>query len=210
MCRMKIRRSALVLCCCPLLFLAAQAPKQAAPSAAKVSLKIYSDSTNGVSFSYPADWKMSREPSFYLAPLIFYPQQSAQAMVFDRPSGTHLETNFAGLEFAYVARSEPDQVSCLQQVTKDIDPEERPLETVTINGTRFFDITTGDAGLCHQASRSIYETYRHRTCFLFEAAFYTVCADPDEGRAQLTAAQSKALSRPLDAIIQTVKISPAR
>jgi hypothetical protein len=137
MCRMKIRRSALVLSCCPLFFLAAQAPKQAAPPAGKVSLKIYSDSTNGVSFSYPADWKMSREPSFYLAPLIFYPQQSAQAIVFYGPSGTHLETNFAGLEFAYVARSEPDQVSCLQHVTKDIDPKERRLETVTINGTRF-------------------------------------------------------------------------
>jgi len=131
-------------------------------------------------------------------------------MVFFKPSGTHPETNFAGLEFTYVARSEPDQVSCLQQVTKDIDPEERPLETVTINGTRFFDITTGDAGLCHQASRNIYETYRHRTCFLFEAAFYTVCPDPNVGRAQITAAQSKALSRPLDAIIESVKISPAK
>ena len=137
MCRMKIRRSALVLCCCPLFFLAAQTPKQSAPRAARVSLKIYSDSTNGVSFSYPADWKMSREPSFYLAPLIFYPQQSAQAMVFRRPSGTLLETNFAGLEFAYVARSEPDQVGCLEHITKDIDPKERRLETVTINGTRF-------------------------------------------------------------------------
>ena len=209
MCRMKIRRSAFVLSCGPLFFLAAQAPKQA-PPAAKVSLKVYSDPTNGVSFSYPANWKMSREPSFYLAPLIFYPQQSAQAMVFFKPSGTHLETDFAGLEFTYVARSEPDQVSCLQQVTKDIDPEERPLETVTINGTRFFDITTGDAGLCHQASRNIYETYRHRTCFLFEAAFYTVCPDPNVGRAQITAAQSKALSRPLDAIIESVKISPAK
>ena len=207
---MKIRRSGFVLCTCsPLFFLAAQAPKQAPPTA-KASLKVYSDSTNGVSFSYPANWKMSREPSFYLAPLIFYPQQSAQAMVFFKPSGTHRETNFAGLEFTYVARSEPDQVSCLQRVTKDIDPEERRLETVTINGTRFFDITTGDAGLCHQARRNIYETYRHRTCFLFEAAFYTVCADPDDGRAQLTAAQSKALSRPLDAIIESVKISPAK
>jgi hypothetical protein len=207
--RMKICRSAFALSCCPLFFIAAQAPKQAAP-AARVSLKIYSDSTNGVSFSYPAGWKMSREPSFYLAPLIFYPQQSAQAMVSFRPSGTHIETNFDGLEFAYVALSEPDQTSCLQQVTKDIDPEERRLETVTINGTRFFDINTGDAGLCHQANRNIYETYRHGTCLLFEAAFYTVCPDPDDGRAQLTAAQSKALSRPLDAIIQTVKVSPAK
>lgn len=206
---MKIRRSAFVLAICPLFFIAAQAPKPP-PPAAKAPLKIYSDSANGVSFNYPADWKMSREPSFYLLPLIFYPQQSAQAMVSFRPSGPHLETNFDGLEFAYVASQEPSQTSCLERVTKEIDPEERRLQTVTINGTRFFDINTGDAGLCHQANRNIYEIYRHGTCFLFEAAFYTVCPDPDDGRVQLTAAQSKALSRPLDAIIQTVKISSVK
>ena len=200
---MKMRRFAFA--CCPLFFIVAPATKPPIP-ATKALLKQYSDPTNGVSFKYPADWKMSRDPSFYLQPAIFYPQQSAQAVVSFSPSGTLRETNFDGLEFAYVALPEPNQASCLEHVTKEIDPEERKLETVTINGTRFFHIKAGDGGLCHQANSNIYETYHHGSCLLFEAAFYTVCPDPDEGEAQLTAAQSKALSQPLDAIIHTVQI----
>src|ERR1700733_4333655 len=134
---MRIRRSIFALCCCPFFFIAAQTPERPA-SATKAPLKIYSDPTNGVSFNYPADWKMSREPSFYLQPLIFYPQQSAQAIVSFRPSGDHQETNFDGLEFVYVVLPEPSQASCLQHVTKDVDPEERRVGTMTINGTRFF------------------------------------------------------------------------
>jgi hypothetical protein len=206
---MKIRRSAFVLFLCPFFFIAAQVPKPPATTA-KAQLKIYSDSINGVTFNYPVDWSVSQKPAFYLQPLIFDPQQPTPAVVSFRPSGDRVETNFDGLEFVYVALSKPGQTSCLESITKDIDPDERRLETVTINGTRFFDIKTGDAGLCHQASRNIYETYRHGTCFLFEAALHTVCPDPDNGKFQLTAAQSKALSRPLDAIIQTVKILPVK
>ena len=206
---MKIPPSAFVLAAFPIFFITAQVPKPSA-QAMKAPLKIYSDSINGVIFSYPADWYLSQKPSFYLQPLIFNPQQPAQAMVSSRSSGDHPETNFDGLEFTYVALTESSQASCLESVTKDIDPDERRLETVTINRTQFFHIKTGDVGLCHQAGRDVYETYRHGTCFLFEAAFHTVCPDPDNGRAQLTTQQSKALSRPLDAIIQTVKISPAK
>jgi hypothetical protein len=201
--RMKIRRFAFVLACAVPVFTAAQATKR--PAATTKVLTTYTDPANGVSFKYPAAWTIVREPSFYLPPLISLPQQSPQAVVSLSPSGDYLKTNLGGLEFTYVTLRLPSQASCLQRITEDIR-EDKPPESVTINGTQFFHTNTGDAGLCHQANRNIYETYRHGACFLFEAAFYTVCPDPDDGRAQLTADQSEVLSRPLDAIIQTVKI----
>jgi hypothetical protein len=131
-------------------------------------------------------------------------------IVSSSASGVGLATNFGGVEFAYVTVRQLTQASCLERITADLPPDAKRPDAITINRTQFFHINTGDAGLCHQASRNIYETYRHRSCFLFEAAFYTVCPDPDDGRAELTAAQAKALSRPLDAIIQTVAIGPVK
>jgi hypothetical protein len=174
-------------------------------------MKTYTDSARGVSFDYPAAWSLSQKPSFYLQPLIFYPQQSVHAIVqFHSSDNLYAKTNLDGLEFTYVVLPQPSQASCLQRIAKDMEPEAKPPDAVTINGTQFFHINTGDAGLCHQANRNIYETYRHGSCFLFEAAFYTICPDPDDGKAELTPAQSQELSRSLDAIIQTVTIGPVK
>jgi hypothetical protein len=206
---MKSRRFALALAFCLSIFASAQATKLPA-AAEKIPTRTFVDAANGISFKYPAAWTMSHEPSFYLAPLISLPKQSAQTIVFFSPSGDSLNTNLGGLEFTYVSLPQPSQTSCLQRITKDMPPESTPPDTVTINGTKFLHISTEDAGLCHQARRNIYETYRHGSCFLFEAAFYTICPDPDDSKAELTPAQSQALSRSLNAIIQTVTISPVK
>ena len=180
----------------------AQAAKPA--NHAATPSKTFTDSVNGVSFTYPSVWTLSRQPSFYLPPLIVTPEIPAQAIAFFSPSGNlYSKTNLGGLEFTYVATPESTQASCLNRVTRNLNPGSRP-KPVLINGTRFLHLHTEDAGLCHQARRDIYETFHDRSCLVLEAAFYTTCADPDDGIRQLTLEESRALSRHLDAVIQSV------
>jgi hypothetical protein len=198
--------AAIILCLTGIAPVASSQATRNQPVGAKVPMKVFTDPATGVSFDYPAPWTLTHQASFYLSPMILIPDQAAQAIVYFNPAGNlYSKTNLGGLEFTYLALPESNQASCLKSVVQ-LDPEAKPPATITINGTEFFHFITGDAGLCHQASRDIYGTYRGRSCLLFEAAFYTICPDPDDGRSELTPAQSKALKRHLDTIVQTIRI----
>jgi hypothetical protein len=84
----------------------------------------------------------------------------------------------------------------------------KPLDNVQINGRSFLHISGGEVGLCHQTSSNIYETFSEGRCYLFQSAIHTLCPGVVDGTRELTSAESKALARQLDLIIQSVKIAP--
>jgi hypothetical protein len=86
----------------------------------------------------------------------------------------------------------------------------KPADPLTINGARFLHIATSDAGMCHQVSREIYGAFRGGSCFLFEAATQTFCPGVVDGTRELMPAETRALARHLDSIVQSITIGPPK
>lgn len=138
-----------------------------------------------------------------------WPDHPARASVcFKAEDNGYARTSLVGLEFTYVTMSEPDQATCLKQVT-DYARQVQP-NTAFIHRTAFHHISTADAGLGHGWNREIDETYRNGQCYLFEGTFEAIYTQPYEGHRPLTRGESDALIGRLKAIMQTVKILPVK
>ena len=199
-----------MLCCAALGQTAVKAPP--APAKRVVPRKTFTDPANGVSFRYPAVWKFATTSTAFMgSPDILQRGQTGQAVVtFTSAGNFYAKTNLNGLEFTYVALPGTSETACAAAATANASGSVSKPDTVTINGVPFLHVSYGSAGMCHQEGSTVYETYQNGRCYLFEADVHTTCPMVDDGKRALTGAESKALQRHLDAIIQTVRIAPPK
>jgi hypothetical protein len=171
-------------------------------------LKSFHDPNSGVGFFYPAAWSNGPEVSFYLDSEITtfdktgpIAPRAKVGFVANTKHGEYAGTNLSGVQFVYNEIPDKDAAECRKRVT-DLADDQRPADTVTVNGIAYTHYLGGDAGLGHGAERKIYSTYREGRCVLFEESMHTFSMDDpkalsDEKRAQLW--------RQLDAVMQSVR-----
>ena len=172
-------------------------------------LKTYRDTQYGVTFQYPALWDTDPEMGFYLSAQILLPGRKPLAAVGfggSQKSKYHPypNTNLSGVQFVYVVLPESTAEQC-QHETKGEEESDKDTQE-TIHGVTYRHLSSGGAGLCHQAEDQIYAAYRGGRCYLFDAAIDTVCPDPDEGRREITHAEINTLRNQLKQIMQSVRI----
>jgi hypothetical protein len=173
------------------------------------SLKSFHDPQTGVSFSYPAAWCNGPDVLFYLGSEITtsnettgpVPPRAKVGLVADTKSGPYAGTNLNGVQFVYNEIPDTDAAACRKRVT-DLADDQRPSDTVTLNGVIYAHYSGGDAGLGHGAEREIYSTYRGGQCVLFEESIHVF--NLSEVKA-LSSAQTAQLRRQLEAVMQSVR-----
>lgn len=194
-------------------FLALPSLAQNAPPAAAAT-KTFSDSKHGVSFRYPANWTLATEQHFYIPESILTlpePQSgghaTARAAVFlDAKDWPGLEkTNLQGADFVYNTRRGANLQACTAWLHRQVNFDKTSEETR--NGISFTHVSTGSAGLCHQADESIEVHQANGTCFFFDLAVHTLCPGVEEGTRGITPDELKGVRAQLLTIFDTVRIS---
>lgn len=172
-------------------------------NAAPVLTTTYIDANNGVSFGYPAVWKIENGEKFYLAPRILQSGLSPQVQVVFSPKGSIYEkTNLTGLIFVYARSTRPSESAC-DKLAMDGEPQRSA--TLMIHGEKFHHFDSSDAGMCHDVEQHVYWTYRAGTCYLFEGDMQTTCPGVEEGHRTITATEKHALWRHLTSIPATIR-----
>jgi hypothetical protein len=189
----------------------AQTTKRAAvPLKTKVPISSFKDTTNGVSFDYPAVWKLSKRSAtqpFYEPPVILQPDRLPEASVtFTSAGNYYAKTNLTGLSFTYAALPDSTRESCDKVLAAISTDSSMASDAVVLNGVSFTHLAGGGAGMCHRVTYNVYGTYRYDRCLLFEADIHTLCPGVVDGTRELTAAESKALKRHLDSVMKSVRI----
>ena len=64
--------------------------------------------------------------------------------------------------------------------------------------------------MCHGAKQEVYRTYRNGNCYLFEGDMERDCFGEVDGQRDLTATETRALMRHLNAIPQSIRFADAR
>jgi hypothetical protein len=180
-----------------------------APKPAAVPMATYSDPAGDLSFDYPVVWKIDTSPQFYIPPLILQGDRKPRVQVVFSPVGSLYEkTTLHGLVFAYVVAQQPSDEACVQMA---VSPMPDKVETVVINGVPFQHFEMEDAAMCHGVKQEVYRTYRKSvgggTCYLFEGDMETTCLGAIDGQRALTATETRALMRHLDAIPQSIRFA---
>jgi len=182
-------------------------------TAANNQIKTYRDAQHGVSFQYPMPWVSDPEMGFYLPAQILLPDRKPLAAVGfggSQKSKYHPypKTNLSGVQFVYVVLPEATAEQCQHETKGEEESDKETQET--IHGVSYRHLSSGGAGLCHQAEDQIYAAYRGGRCYLFDAAIDTVCPDPDDGRREITPAEINTLRNQLKQIMQSVRIGSDR
>jgi hypothetical protein len=178
------------------------------PKPTAVPMATYSDPDGDVSFEYPAVWKIDNSPQFYIPTMILMNDRKARMQVVFSPAGNlYAKTTLLGLAFAYVKTQQPSPEACAAMA---VSPVPDKVTTVTINGVPFQHFEAEDAGMCHQARQEVYRIYRNGNCYLFEGDMDTTCSGVVDGQRDLTATETKALMRHLNAIAQSIRFAAGR
>jgi len=204
--RTVIAAMALSICLAPLPLSQSCAQIRSARSPAPMAT--YTDSGGDLSFECPVGWKVMSEPPFYNAPYTWSSERTPQVLVGFSPDGNHYEkTTLAGLTFAYVKAAKPSLESCSAMVTGSTPQK---ISTVLIHGVTFEQFEFEGAGMCHESLQHVYWTYRGGTCYVFEGDMNTICSGVVEGERDLTAAETRALRRHLEAIPQSIQFAAGK
>jgi len=178
--------------------------------AAHAQLTTYSDPATGVTFQYPSVWKKVPKPDTMTQPMILMAGINPVIDFEFSPKGNLYEkTNLVGLDFLYYTAPAANAAACSKIVTDAAGSDSKP-NTKTIHGVAFQHIQTSNSGMCHEMSADIYSIYRNGACYLFEEDFMNVCAGVVDGTRGLSAAETKALQRHLDAITQSIVFAPVK
>jgi len=178
---------------------------------ATVPMATYSDPAGDISFDHPAVWKIDNSARFYLAPHILQGGLAPQVQVLFLPTDNYYaKTTLTDLVFVYAESPQPTEQACTALAVGSIPAK---AETELINGVSFQHFDTGDAGMCHGADQHVYWTWRQSrqsagggTCYLFEGDMHTSCSGAYDGQRDLTAAETRALLRHLNAIPQSIRL----
>jgi len=176
-------------------------------------LKSYVDPQYGVSFQYPAEWKLDNGLGFYLGTqILLNPEGSskgpdkARAIVgFDRKLNAEGQypdgVNLTGVEFVYLVLPKTDAAHCYARLGADANGWKR--SQVVIAGVTYRRVQGGDAGLGHGATRDLYGTFREGRCYLFEGDIHTTTGDNPKF---LTGAPLQKLEGQIAAVMQSVRL----
>ncbi len=178
------------------------------PKRAAVPMATYSDPAGDVSFEYPVVWKIDSSAQFYIPPFILQSDRKPQVQVVFSPAGNvYAKTTLHGLVFAYVKTRQPSEEACAAMA---VSPMPDKVETVTINGVSFQHFELEDAAMCHGVKQEVFRTYRGGVCYLFEGDMDTTCLGAVDGQRALTAAETRALMRHLNAIPQSIRFAEGK
>ena len=175
---------------------------------ASVPMKSYTDEVGGISLHYPAVWTFSKTAGSYFPSAIAPNGEPVQAVFSFSPQGNLYEhTTLTGLQFLYrrlEAVTRPECESILL-TNRDIGK----LEHLIVHGVPFSHLATGEAGMMKAESQEAYATWRGGTCYLFEEQLDEIAKGTDDQKTRsLTAAETRALRRHLNDILQSVKFTP--
>jgi len=181
------------------------------------TLTTYYDPGYGVSFTYPSEWKADPKLGWYLGTDILHafakeseaPQALAKVGFWNTGIGTYAGTILDGVEFVYFVVPDTTKDACYARLTGFLGTSaagRRPSRT-TIHGVNYLHFESGDVGLGHSAGRDIYAGYLEDRCYLFEAGIHS---EPGSDRRILTKEQNNELRARLNAVMQSVQISPHR
>jgi hypothetical protein len=171
--------------------------------------KLYSDKQAGVSFSYPAMWKMDDGLGDYLGTEILSGDgpESAIAKV-----GFHgiPNTNLTNVVFVYAMTTTPDEKSCYSLASTE-DDNSAGTGWVTIAGRRYWHVDGGDGGLSHSANEQVYATYRtaERQCLLFEEDVDSVAANVEDWAKPVSKERLNAIYAQMKAVMLSVRVGPS-
>jgi hypothetical protein len=177
----------------------------------------FSDQQFGVSFRYPTSWSFSLGRQFFIQ-LAITPGPNApekdniRALIYTESiSGVPPwpRTRFEGAEFGYDAHSVPSTDACVALAKTSFEEEVGRVDEVTIQGNRFWHLTTGEAGLGHQLDDEVYALYSSGSCLRFDLAvsFSSLSEDPPAPR-YLTAHEKALINASLRNILNSVRITP--
>ena len=190
---------------------AADAPR--APSVAEprsTALTVYRDPATGVSFQYPTAWRPANAAEDLPAPDFEQVAGSPRMTQVFVPKGTAFEaTNLQALSFSHTVKRGVLAAGCTAIPAKAVGGSAGTTK-VSYNDTSYAEASGNDAGACHRLTAQVDSTLKDGECLVFERDFATTCPGLDgSGSPQaLTDAQSTTLKQHLDAIMQSVAISP--
>lgn len=191
---------------------AADAPH--APQVAEsqtAQLTTYRDPTSGVSFQYPTVWRPAIAGQSPIEPE--FEQVAGKARITQEflPDGNYYApTVLRALMFSYTVKSGSSATACAN-VAERATPD-AAVKQVTYGGVPFTEASGGDAGMCTHVQTQVDTALQGHECFVFERDFVTGCpfvkskTDPRP----LTDKETAALQRHLDAIMQSVQITPRK
>jgi len=187
----------------------------AALTAQTNTLTKYHDPVYGVSFTYPSEWKEDPKLGWYLGTDILHafatefevPHALAKVGFHNTGKGTYAGTMLDGVEFVYFVVPDITKDACYARLTVFLENTMagRQPSSAAIHGVRYLHFESGDGGLGHAAGRDIYAGYLEDRCYLFEAGIHS---EPGSDRRILTKEQNNELRARLNAVMQSVQISP--
>lgn len=180
------------------------------------AFKSYVDPQYGVSFQYPAQWKLDNSLMFYLGTqIVLNPDSSqepdkARAIVgFERKLNAQGEypdgVNLNGVEFVYLVLPHTDRAHCDARLGQGDDG--RKQSQVVIHGVTYGRVHSGDAGMNHAVTRDIYGAFENGICYLFEGDIHTTNGNNPR---TLGGAQLRNLQNQIAATMRSVKIRNKR
>jgi len=177
------------------------------PKPIATTMKTWSDPAIGLTFKYPAVWKLVPQPESYTPPMTLQPNQKPVVDVqFTGAGNLYSKTNLTELDFVYSTQPAESPAACYKAGNIGDDNTKPTLRT--IHGVVYSHSGGASAGMCHGISSEAFASFRGRTCHIFEEAFMTVCPGVVEGTRGLTTNETKALQGHLDAIMQSVVFAP--
>ena len=170
-------------------------------------MKSYTDEVGGISLQYPTVWTFSKTAGSYFPSAIAPNGEPVQAAFSFSPQGNYYEhTTLTGLEFLYRRVAAVTQPACESILLTNRDVGK--LEHLSVHGVTFAHLATGEAGMMKSESQEAYATWRGGTCYLFEEHLDEIAAGTDDQKTRnLTAAETRALRRHLNDILQSVRFS---
>jgi hypothetical protein len=174
--------------------------------------KTYHDPQYGVSFQYPATWNFDLGRVFYDRAQILFPDRRPLANVGiggvqKSENNLYPNTDLVGVQFVYLVLPETTAQQCQKEAQGD---EEAKITQEIIQGVKYRHLSTGNAGLCHQADEQIYAAYRGGRCYLFEAAVETMCPDAIGATRDITPAEIDTVKKQLRQVMQSVSIEDSQ
>lgn len=174
----------------------------------------YSDEQHGVSFRYPRIWKPTAEFGYNPPALTEMTPKPIAGFGYeeggfprDRVVGPYSTTNLEGFGIVYSAAPATNTSECDARATSIFEtPEHR---AVVFGGRAFSERETGEAGMSQSNSGTLYATYVHPNCYLFETDVAEASPGALDGIRALTAAQQRFIKTHLLAIMKSVRIVPS-
>ena len=189
---------------------AADAPR--APSvleSQRADLTLYRDPATGVSFRYPTVWRPA-QGGVVPAPAFSAVAGSPRITQEFSPQGNvYAPTVLRGLTFSYTVQTNSDRDACAAVPRRAVQSS-ADRGDVIYGGNNFAEASGSDAGACTRVESRVDSTLRDRECLVFERDFITSCpyVTSQTLPRPLTQAETAALHRHLDDIMQSVQIAP--